>query len=136
MKYFHLKLKPTYFRYVANIWSTYAQNLLYQNCTIKICWLGKDLPWPKYGAVHKPNIIGPKLFALSCPYGQKLKIHIGNWTEAPSVISTLWYLPGFFMKMIALRVDDPESCWQVFRFLSQLFSFESLSNMYVSIFKG
>ena len=62
MKYFHLKLKPTYFRYVGNIWSTYAQNLLSQNCTIKICWLGKDLPWPKYGAVHKPNIIGPKLF--------------------------------------------------------------------------
>ena len=28
----------------------------------------------------------PKLFfstALSCPYGQKLKIHIGNWAEHP-----------------------------------------------------
>ena len=26
---------------------------------------------------------------LSCPYRQKLKIHIGNWAEAPSVIFTL-----------------------------------------------
>ena len=27
--------------------------------------------------------------ALSYPYGKKLKTHIGNWDEAPSVISTL-----------------------------------------------
>ena len=33
------------------------------------------------------------LTALSCPYGQKLKIHIENWSEAPSVLSTLYLLP-------------------------------------------
>ena len=31
--------------------------------------------------------------ALSCPYGQKLKIHIGNWAETPSVLSTLCFKP-------------------------------------------
>ena len=30
------------------------------------------------------------LTALSCPYDRKLKIDVGNWAEAPSVISTLW----------------------------------------------
>ena len=29
------------------------------------------------------------LTALSCPFGKKLKIHVGNWAEALSVISTL-----------------------------------------------
>ena len=33
------------------------------------------------------------LTALSCPYGPKLKIHVGNWAEALSVISTLWPKP-------------------------------------------
>jgi hypothetical protein len=28
--------------------------------------------------------------ALSCPYGQKLRIHVGNCFEEPSFISTLW----------------------------------------------
>ena len=30
------------------------------------------------------------LTALSCPSGPKLKIHVENWTEEHSVISTLW----------------------------------------------
>ena len=30
------------------------------------------------------------LTALSCPYGPKLKIHVENWAEEHSVISTLW----------------------------------------------
>ena len=30
------------------------------------------------------------LTALSYPYGRKLKIHIGIWSEAPYVLSTLW----------------------------------------------
>ena len=38
-------------------------------------------------AHNRPNFFSN---ALSCPYGQKLKIHIENWAEAPSVISTLW----------------------------------------------
>ena len=39
-------------------------------------------------AHNRPNFFSN---ALSCPYGQKLKIHIGNWAEAPSVISTYIY---------------------------------------------
>ena len=31
---------------------------------------------------------------LSCPYGSKLKIHVGNWAEALSVISTLCCCPS------------------------------------------
>ena len=31
------------------------------------------------------------LTALSYPYGRKLKIHIGIWSEAPYVLSTFWY---------------------------------------------
>ena len=32
------------------------------------------------------------LTALSCPYGQKMKLHIGIWAETPSVISTLLFV--------------------------------------------
>ena len=48
--------------------------------------------WPR----KLPSKVGhswPKFFlsiTLSCQCGQKLKIHIGNWAEAPSVISSLW----------------------------------------------
>ena len=38
-------------------------------------------------------IIGPNFFSVlpwPAHLTKKLKIHIGNWTEAPSVISTLW----------------------------------------------
>ena len=31
-------------------------------------------------------------FSLTCPHGPKLKIHVGNWAEKLSVISTLWSL--------------------------------------------
>ena len=38
---------------------------------------------------QKMHKIGPNFFfstALSCPYGQKLIIHIGNWAVAPCYI--------------------------------------------------
>ena len=38
------------------------------------------------------------LIALSCPYGQKLKIHIGNWSEAPSGLCGP-YVFGWFLKV-------------------------------------
>ena len=41
-------------------------------------------------AHNRPNFFSNYIStALSCPYGQKLKIKIGNWAEAPSVIYTL-----------------------------------------------
>ena len=40
---------------------------------------------------QKLHIISPIFFsnALGCPYGQKLKIYIRNWSEGPFVIYTL-----------------------------------------------
>ena len=42
-----------------------------------------------------------KIFPLlPCPgsYGPKLKIHVGNWAEALSVISTLWSQASYFQQ--------------------------------------
>ena len=44
---------------------------------------------PSKVAHNQPNFFFST--ALSYPYGLKLKMHIVNWTEAPSVISTLWF---------------------------------------------
>ena len=51
--------------------------------------------------------------ALSCPYGQKLKIHIGNWAQAPSVISTLW-CTQLASEMMILHFFS-SSHWRLFR---------------------
>ena len=50
-------------------------------------------PWKREKNALKNAHIWPHFFfktALSRPYGQKLKILIGNWAPAPSVIHTLW----------------------------------------------
>ena len=44
--------------------------------------------WVAEGIASDVNDFIP-LIILSCPYGPKLKIHVGNWTEALSVISNL-----------------------------------------------
>ena len=53
------------------------------------------------------------LTALSCPYGQKLEIHVKNWAEAPSVESTLW------CQATTYRSNVPCSC--IFSFFSFFF---------------
>ena len=42
--------------------------------------------WVKKGQKHADVILERPLTSLSCPYGPKLKIHVGNWAEATSVI--------------------------------------------------
>ena len=48
---------------------------------------------------QKYCFLGPTIFKIPqpnwyyCPYGQKLKIHFGNLSQEPSVLSTLCLLP-------------------------------------------
>ena len=46
---------------------------------------------PSEVAQNRPNFFFSN--GLGCPYGQKLKIYIGNWAEASSVISNLCSSP-------------------------------------------
>ena len=66
---------------LCNIFSVYASIFLTK---FKTCFWKKA---QKFLIVH--NWIFP-FTALNCPYGQKVKIHVGNWSEAPSVLSTLF----------------------------------------------
>ena len=61
------------------------------------------------------SYLAPLFFktALSRPYGQKLKILIGNWAPAPSVIHTLW-CTQLASEMMILHFFS-SSHWRLFR---------------------
>ena len=89
-------------------------------CQIQIFFARENMKNRSQKLLMFHNWIFP-LTALSCLYGQILKIYIVNWSGAPSVLSTLWFnedlsllyfwAHSFFHRYYLLDNLHPEVWW-------------------------